>query len=42
METSIILELPDQKAQGSLVPIVFKRLSSEYARKMFDKMYVRT
>jgi hypothetical protein len=36
------LELPDQKAQGFLVLIVFNRLFPEHVHKVFGKMPVRT
>jgi hypothetical protein len=39
---SVVLELPDRKARGFLVPIAFKRLLLEHAYKVFGEMYVRT
>jgi hypothetical protein len=38
----MILELPDQKSQGFLIPIALKRLFSEHVRKVFGVMHVRT
>jgi hypothetical protein len=40
-EAGVVLELPDQKAQGFLVLIAFKRLFSEHAHKIFGEMLVK-
>jgi hypothetical protein len=41
-EASVVLELPDQKAQVFLVPIAVTWWFSEYARKVFGEIVVRT
>jgi hypothetical protein len=41
-EADIILELPDQKAQGFLVPIDLKRLFPKHTRKVLGEIPVRT
>jgi hypothetical protein len=40
-EVGVILKLPDQKTQGFLVLIAFKRLFPVHTRKVFDKIPVR-
>jgi hypothetical protein len=40
-EAGVVLELPDQKAQGFLVLIALKRLFSEHAHKIFGEMLVK-
>jgi hypothetical protein len=41
VEAGIVLELPDKKARGFLVPIALNRLFPEHARKVFGEMSVR-
>jgi hypothetical protein len=41
-EAGVVLELPDQKAQGFLVLIVLKQLFLEHACKVFSEMPVKT
>jgi hypothetical protein len=41
-EAGCVLELPNKKARGFLVPIAFKRLFTEHVRKVFGEMPVRT
>jgi hypothetical protein len=38
----VVLELPDRKARGFLVPIALKRLLPEHAYKVFSEMPVMT
>jgi hypothetical protein len=40
-EAGVILKLPDQKTQGLLVLIAFKRLFPVHSRKVFDEIPVR-
>jgi hypothetical protein len=41
-EAGVVLELPDQKTRGFLVPIALNRLFPEHSRKVFGKMPMRT
>jgi hypothetical protein len=40
-KAGVVLELPDQKAQGFLVPIALKQLFPEHVHKVFGQIPVR-